>query len=147
MVLFMSDLMQLSDFSHQYHEKLRFRDTDMLGHINNSVYMSFFEQARIEILFNQNQRLDKEGSVFVVAHIAIDFFNELLWPNKIIIGSSITQFGRSSMHLTQAIFQGQTCIAKATSVIVLMDTSTRRSTPFSDNAIEQLTQLKNSKQS
>ncbi|MFT0212467.1 thioesterase family protein [Pseudomonas sp. F1_0610] len=143
----MNDVIQLSDFPHQCHEKLRFRDTDMQGHVNNSVYLTLFEQARIEVLFNQNQRLDKEGAVFVVAHISMDFLNELLWPNDIVIGSSITQFGRSSMHLTQAIFQGETCIAKATSVIVLMDVNTRRSTPFSDFAIEQLTQLQQKKTS
>lgn len=137
----MTDQVVLADFPHLSREKIRFRDTDMQGHVNNSVYMTLFEQGRIEVLFNDNQRLDRDGAVFVVAHIAIDFLNELTWPGEVTIGTCVAGHGRSSLQIAQAIFQDNQCVATAKSVVVLMDTQTRRSTPLSEFALSQLQKL------
>jgi acyl-CoA thioester hydrolase len=37
----------LTDYPFVYWEAIRFRDLDMLAHVNNAVYATYFESARL----------------------------------------------------------------------------------------------------
>ena len=53
----------------------------------------------------------------------------------------VSRVGRSSIHIAQALFQNGRLCARATSVVVLVDGTTRRSTPFGEAAIARLKAL------
>jgi len=53
----------------------------------------------------------------------------------------VVQIGNSSFVLDQAIYSGNRCAARATSVIVLMDDATRKSTPLPQEARAKLEKL------
>lgn len=124
--------MQIKDFPHLCDAQLRYSDTDRQGHINNAVYMSMLEIARVEILYNADDPLLPDGCDFVLARVEMDFVAEMTWPGKAEIATGIIQLGRSSIQFVQGIFKdGQLC-ARARSVSVMTDNSTRRSTPLPD---------------
>lgn len=108
-------------------ERVRFGDTDRLGHVNNAVYSTYFETARVELM---DQLIRGPESYFVIARMAIDFTAELRELGPIEIGTAITGIGRSSFTTGQAVFQGALCAATGEGTVVLIDAATRRATPL-----------------
>ena len=44
-----------------YHCPMRWGDMDAYGHINNTVYLAYLEQARVEVFYSQARGLRVEG--------------------------------------------------------------------------------------
>ncbi|ORE98138.1 thioesterase family protein [Aurantimonas sp. 22II-16-19i] len=123
------DAPSLEDFPARTTDKLRYGDTDRQGHVNNAVYSTFFETGRVEML-HAGDVPPPEGKAFVIARVTIDFRREVNWPGEVEIGTGVAAIGNSSIRLRQALFQNGRICASAESVIVLMDETTRRSTPL-----------------
>ena len=115
-------------------DKLRYCDTDRLGHVNNSNFATFYETGRVNLLNNPARPLAPGGTDFVLARLAIDFLAEVRWPGIVRIGTNIVALGKSSCSLKQAVFQHEVCVSIAESVAVLMDSATRRSAVIPDSA-------------
>ncbi|MBO0904443.1 acyl-CoA thioesterase [Jiella sonneratiae] len=127
----------LASFPFRTREKLRYRDTDRQGHVNNAVFSTFFETGRVELL-HSGKAPPPKGRAFVIARLAIDFRREVNWPGEVEIGTGIAGLGNSSIRLVQAVFQHGALCAGAETVIVLMDEATRRSTPLPEEMREAL---------
>ncbi len=124
----------LSDFPFISREKLRYRDTDRQGHVNNAVFATFLETGRVEMLLNGGADLVGSNGAFVLARLLLDYRQEVNWPGEVEIGTRVASVGRSSLRFEQGVFQNGECVATAETVVVLTDTTTRRSKPFSDEA-------------
>lgn len=129
----------LDFYPHRTFDKLRYSDDDRQGHINNAVYTTFLETGRVEILFNPGNPLKPPHTSFVIARLELDFIAEANWPGTVEIGTRVLSFGRSSFRLDQSVFQNGKPVAAAQTVIVLVDNTTRRSTPLPKAMIERLT--------
>src|SRR4051812_39804619 len=114
-------------------DKLRYADTDRQGHINNAVYATFFESGRVAFLYDPKVPLAPPGCEFVIARLVINFRAELRWPGLVDIGSVVTAVGRSSITVSQGVFEGDVCAATGETVVVLTDATTRRATPLTDD--------------
>lgn len=106
-------------------DKIRYRDTDRQGHVNNSIFSTFIETGRIEFLYDPDNNLIIE-STFVIAHIEMDFISEITWPGQIDIGTAVIKVGNSSIHLIQGLYQNNKLMATAESVIVRVDEKTKK---------------------
>ncbi len=124
--------MERADFPFAVSERLRFGDTDMLGHVNNAVFATLFESGRVAFLFNPHKPLAPAGHHFVIARLSIDFLAELNWPGEVEVATGVARIGRTSITLRSAVFVGETCAATADSVIVLVDSTTRKAAPLPD---------------
>ncbi|MBC7623188.1 MAG: acyl-CoA thioesterase [Aeromicrobium sp.] len=131
----------LKDFPTHAHDKLRYADTDRQGHVNNSVFATLLETGRVEVIYANKAALHDAGCSFVIASLLIDFLDEIHWPGLVDIGTRVGKIGRSSVTLEQAIFQQDRCVATSKSVIVQVDSSTRRSSPLSEAAVARLSTL------
>ncbi len=134
----MTDQPTLDAFPARAYDKLRYGDTDRQGHVNNAVFGTFFETGRVEMILADGAPLTEPGQSFVLARIEIDLVAEILWPGTVEIGSRVARIGRSSIGIEQALFQGGRLCARGTSVVVLIDDTTRRSTPFAPDAVARL---------
>ncbi|EAU41373.1 Predicted thioesterase [Fulvimarina pelagi HTCC2506] len=141
----MADLPQREDYPHITEDKLRFADMDRQGHVNNVAFMQFLEQARCEVVYDPDDPLAPEGCAFVVAHIAIDFLDEMIWPGTVETATRVQSVGRSSIKIEQALFQNGKPCAKAFSVVVLTNETNRRSTPLPDEAVARMRALEMSR--
>lgn len=113
-------------------DRLRFADTDRLGHVNNAVFATFCETGRAMFLYDLERPLAPDSAAFVIARLVVDFRAEINWPGEVEIGTRVAGIGRSSFTLAQGIFQDGRCAATAETVIVLMDEATRKSRPLGD---------------
>lgn len=128
----------LSDFPIHSHDKIRYRDTDQLGHVNNAVFSTFFETGRAELLVHPDRRIADDGAYFVIASLFLEYYEEVTWPGTVNVGTRVTKIGRSSVTLEQGLFQDGRCMARAETVLVQVSEETRRSTPLSETAIRKL---------
>ena len=124
--------MQLTDFPFVTTDKVRYNDTDRQGHVNNAVFATYMELARVEVLHHPDLGLREDGASLVLARLVIDFRAEIHFPGEVQIGTRVGKVGRSSIAFENAIFQyGQLC-GYGEAVVVLVDGSTKRSRPISD---------------
>ncbi len=101
---------------------VRFRDLDPLKHVNNSVFNSYFEEARINFI-GQIPEFDnsmQQGNSFVLVHISIDYIKPIFFGDSVLVGTSVTELGNSSVNGFQAIYSKETkelkAVAKTTGV-------------------------------
>lgn len=120
----------LNDFPLQTFDKTRYADTDRQGHVNNALFATFLETGRVEVLYNIDLPLLSEGSSFVIASLKLEFLREITWPGRVDIGTGILKIGTSSITIFQRLFQNESCVANAETVIVQVDNATKRSAPL-----------------
>lgn len=134
----MGDAPDLDDYPVRSTDKLRYCDTDRQGHINNAVFSTFLETGRVDMLYAGDDSVAQPGANFVIARLELDFLAEGKWPGTVEIGSAVERIGRSSLTLDQLICQDRRPIARARTVIVLMNDETRKSQPLSEEALAKL---------
>lgn len=95
-----------SEFPHWTTIPIRFRDLDPLNHVNNAIFNTYYEEARINFIQEVNQLADqiKNGYSFVLANIEIAFVNPVTYPAELLIGSGIKAMGNTSITSFQAIY-------------------------------------------
>ncbi len=93
-------------FYHWTPIKVRFRDLDPLRHVNNSVFSTYLEEARIDFINHipEFRNSMKSGSSFVLVHLELDFIKPVLFGENVLIGSSVREYGNSSIKGIQAIY-------------------------------------------
>jgi acyl-CoA thioester hydrolase len=127
------DLTSRATYSYFEAEKIRFSDTDMIGHVNNVAYAALLESGRTA--FAQAELFPHMPKAFLVvmARIEIDYRRELHWPGTVDIGSRLVSISRSSYAIGQGIFRGETCITTGKTTLVMIDRQTRKATPLPDD--------------
>lgn len=95
-----------NNFPHWTKISIRFRDLDPLNHVNNAIFNTYYEEARINFIQEVNQLADqlKNGYSFVLANIEIAFINPVNYPAELLIGSGIRSMGNTSITSFQAIY-------------------------------------------
>lgn len=82
---------------------VRFSETDMYGHLNNTVNFAYFEYARIEFFKHiqlMNDWLDPKGETIpVVADLQCDFVKQVYFDEKLRIYVKANSVGTSSMDV------------------------------------------------
>ena len=106
------------DFRYEHSIEVRFVDTDAFGHINNAVYLSYFEAARAgyyaEVMgtpFGTGERASERTFVIADAHVyyrAPAFFGE-----RLLVGCRFSWTGRSSFGLEYRVRADESVVAPA----------------------------------
>lgn len=122
----------IDDFPIRTHDKLRYADTDKQGHINNAVYATFFETGRVEFISRAHAASAHDDAEFVIAQITIKYLQETHWPGTVEVGSRVKRIGGSSLVVEQALFNDGRLCAAGESVVVQINTSTRKAQPFDE---------------
>ena len=116
------------EFVHR--ERVRFRDCDAMGHVNNAVYSTYFEEARLGIVGG----LD----AFILARVEIDFRSELRAGEEVEVRTHCSRIGTMSFELSHQLRAGGRVVAEGKSVMVGYDYDLGRSVPLSDELKQKL---------
>ncbi|EIJ44102.1 putative thioesterase [Beggiatoa alba B18LD] len=91
---------------YRYSFPIRWSDMDALGHVNNSRYFTFMEQARIEWLDSLGMKLEgEEGPVLVKAEC--NYLLPIVYPATITVDTYVGKTGRSSVPFIHEIYDSQ----------------------------------------
>lgn len=114
-------------------------DMDSLGHVNNVVYLRWFESARIAY-FEALAIGTKRASVGpILARQSIDYHRQLHYPDRIRVSTSVSRIGTTSVTMTYRVTSEAAkgaVVADGESVIVLFDYATAKKVKV-DKAIRQ----------
>jgi acyl-CoA thioester hydrolase len=115
---------------------------DILGHINNTVPVVWFELARNPLfkLFDPGMRLTRETFPLIMAHTDYDYTAQLYFQHDVEIRTWISRIGTKSLTAYhEAWQQGRLCV-KGSAVMVHYDFNIEQSTPIPDNMRKILSQ-------
>ena len=122
----------LDHYPYRLSDNVRFADLDPNQHVNNAVYATYFETGRVTLVKDRSFGLMPEGLAWILVRLDIHFRAELRWPGMIEMGLGVAKFGRTSVTFDQVVFSEGKCVASAQSVTVLIDESTRKPTPLTE---------------
>jgi acyl-CoA thioester hydrolase len=120
------------EFPWNTREHVRFRDCDAMGHVNNAVYSTYLEQARIGILGGLEP--------FILARVEIDFRAELRAGAEVEVRSRCARIGTKSFDLEHELWTGDRLVAEAKSVLVGYDYEAGTSVPLTENLRRKLSE-------
>lgn len=119
-------LLRKASFRFWSSENIRFCDTDLIGHVNNTAYTAYCETGRVafnRVLFGPVDRTDTST---VLARLTVHYLRESHFPGTVDIGTAVGALGHTSVTLVQGLFVGETAVAAAEAVIVCIDPGSRR---------------------
>ncbi len=72
------------EFRHRTPLQVRFRDTDAFGHVNNAVFFSYIELARIRYLLDVIQPAEPfERMPLILARVELDFRSPIMFGEDV----------------------------------------------------------------
>ena len=77
-----------------YRERVRFRDLDALGHVNNAVFLTYMESARTAFLVERGLASGLDDLRIIVARVEADFRSQAGWGETIEIAVRPGTLGR-----------------------------------------------------
>ena len=126
----------LSVFPFHYELQTRWKDMDSFGHVNNAVFLSYIEDARITF-FKRWNLCDEKRSI-IMASAKIDYLRQIDHPSQLIIGERISRIGRKSFDIESAVFIKDEVVVVATSMVtcVCYDYEQNKSVPVYPEIVE-----------
>jgi len=101
---------------------IRWSDMDEMRHVNNAVYHTYTEQARI-YYFHDTLQLDWAKASFILASSHIDYLKPLTFPGEAYVYLRCTKLGNKSFelqYLITVIEKGVERLAAAASTTLVM---------------------------
>jgi acyl-CoA thioester hydrolase len=111
----------MSDFKFSILIQQRYADFDMLGHLNNATYVTYYEVARIHYFSDLGWPL--KDATNVVAHFDIDFLIPILPDSKVLCSIKTISLGSKSFQMQYSLTSadGSSLFSRAHSVQVCID--------------------------
>ena len=76
--------------------EVRFRDLDAIGHVNNAVFFTYFEEGRKHFSKNVFEVSDVSEFNFIMAHIQCDFIKPIQFNDRVILQMWVKDIGTKS---------------------------------------------------
>jgi acyl-CoA thioester hydrolase len=124
---------------------VRFRDLDPMGHVNNAVYASYLEMARVayiaalaKVQGRQTAMLENPSDLnWIVAELTIAYKSPAHLGEVLDVGIKLTSAGRTSFVFDYAVTEQQSgrLVATGRSVQVMYDYEQRHKMPVPDELL------------
>jgi acyl-CoA thioester hydrolase len=108
----------MDGFPFVHRETVRFRDLDGMGHVNNAVFSTYLEQARLA-WFGEADELPLKD--VILARTEIDFRSPVRTGEIVEIGVRPSRLGTKSFELEYELRANGRLVAEAKSVLVGYD--------------------------
>lgn len=120
--------------------KVRFGETDALGHVNNTSFFTYIEVGRIDFLAHIGASKTIEDWRYVVAHVSCDFIGQAYLSEELIITSYVTHIGNKSFTLLHEIVRKESneVVARGKAVLIYFNFETQISEPIPDETRQEL---------
>ena len=73
---------KLADYPHKVTDTIRFGDLDPQGHVNQAVFLTYFESGRVAMFRDPDLGIGVPGLTFVLVRMEVDYMKELHWPGS-----------------------------------------------------------------
>ncbi|GJQ31582.1 MAG: thioesterase [Ignavibacteriaceae bacterium] len=132
------------NFYHVTNLRVRFQEVDMLGVCNNAVYVSYFEQSRLEYIKEADMvppgGLFSDGFNFFMVRNEINYRTHARYDDELNVYTRISYIGNSSYGFEHVIVKVATgeVVVDGSGVVTQVDQKTGRPHPLSDEFVEKV---------
>lgn len=140
--------MQPEDFPVRVVQPLEWGDMDAFGHLNNTVYLRYFENARIAYFdaIDLPGFSDGEGIGPILASLSCRFRLPLTYPDTVTTGARVTELHDDRFTMRYAVFSSQhaAMAANGEGVVVTYDYRQRAKSPLPSALRERIAAIEQS---
>lgn len=114
---------------HTYPILIKETNLDVYGHVNNSTYLTLFEEARWDLITKQGyglEQIKKSGIGPIILEVHIKYYKELLLRDEIIIETSAISYEKKIGKLLQKMVRDEEVCCDALFVMGLFDLKNRK---------------------
>jgi acyl-CoA thioester hydrolase len=98
---------------------------DAYGHVNNTAYLAYLEQARVSMFFDRYDSMFSSGTL--VAHHEITYLRPVVYhPEPLRLELWVERIRGASFDVRYDVYDGQTLAAQAVTTLVTFDFTTDR---------------------
>jgi acyl-CoA thioester hydrolase len=122
-------------FRHRTTLQVRFRDIDAFGHVNNAVFFSYVEFARIRYLLDVLQpERPFDQLPLILARVELDFRSPITFGEEVVVETRLERIGRTSFDMVHRMTAGPEgrLVGDVQTVLVTYDYESSRPIPVSD---------------
>ncbi len=132
-------------FPHVYQVTVRFNEVDMLGVCNNAVYISFFEDARLQYIkaagLMPEGGVFSDGKLFFMVRNEINYRSHAFYDEDLSVYTRVSYVRKSSYGFEHVIVKKDgTIVVDGSGVIAHVDPVTRKSSPLQEEFVGKLQQ-------
>lgn len=119
---------------HEFQVNVRFGETDALGHINNTSYFIYLEEARVKYFETLGYSMDVKKWNFILASTKCDFLSQGYFNQILTVKTWVSRIGSKSFQLDHEIVcsQRSDLIARGHAVVVYFDFDKQESAVIPD---------------
>lgn len=135
------------DFSHRKAIEVRFADTDAMGHVNNAVFLTYVEVARVDwwatVSGEPIEREPGRAESLILAEADIAFRAPIFHGETVGVETRVTGIGRTSLRSEHRLTASRPdepprLVATCRSVIVRYDYLREAPVPFAAETVERI---------
>lgn len=127
---------------HTYTFQVRFSDCDGLGHVNNTVYFVYMEEARKEIFRIFNPTLELKRWNLIIASATCDFRKQANYAEQLTVHTFLSKIGNSSMVVEHRIHnERDELVAEGRAVMIFFNYETQKTESIPSELRPQLESL------
>ncbi len=122
---------------------VRFSDLDVLGHVNNNVYLSYFEIARVHyfgMLLGKNYNWRENGVVLLKNEV--EYLRPVFLNDEVYVKMFVDHIGNKSFTLSYELTVNGILSSKGSSVLVAYNGIRQESIPIPEEMKKALLKLK-----
>lgn len=127
----------MADYSLEVDIDVRFSDIDSMGHVNNAVYATYLEEARVayfeEVLSESLSAVDS-----VLAHLELDYRKPVRHHDDVTVALRVPELGESSVPMEYEVRANGEVAATGETIQVAFDRETESSIPIPEPWREQI---------
>lgn len=123
------------EFAYWIEMDVRWSDMDSQGHVNNAVYFTYCESARVELLGKLGARGKVSGRFGpALVSATCNFRRQVVYPSRVDVGVVVEDVGRRSFKMRYGLFLSGTkeLVADGSSVNAWVDYDEGRAVVISD---------------
>jgi len=120
----------IKDYRYKTPVQIRFSDIDAVGHVNNAIYLTYFENARFDYWHSVlDWDLIKHG--IIVARTEVNYLKPVVFTDKLTCYVRVVRIGNSSFDVMQVLVKhtdkGEEICTTAKTVCISYDYSANKS--------------------
>ena len=113
----------MPDYHFSYPIEVRYGDLDPQGHVNNAIFLTYFEQARVNYLINLGLFMGNQSFLdvgIIIAEAQVTFLAPVFFGMKVRVDVRVNRLGTKSLGMLYRMVESETGLELATASTTLV---------------------------
>ena len=109
---------------HEIQIRVRYSETDAMGFLHHSNYLSYFEMGRTELLRSQGgnyREMEESGLLMVVVKIECNYRKPARYDDLLTLKTRVSRVTPAKLEHTYQLFRGQELLTEAHTLLACLD--------------------------